>query len=111
MWNDILIFDYNEKSSTLLIFFLNALVFSILLLMKGIKEGKQDSKWLALFILLGALYICPFMLGYAGWYSTIGHHEFMFFMPFQHLFLIGPVFYFYLRSLLVAMFFHSKESL
>ncbi|NQX91677.1 MAG: helix-turn-helix transcriptional regulator [Flavobacteriales bacterium] len=100
MWNDLLIFDYNEMSSTLLIFFINALVFSVLLFRKGIQEGKKDSKWLSLFIFLGALYICPFMLGYAGWYSDIGYRQFMFFVPFQHLFFIGPAFYFYVKSLL-----------
>lgn len=57
-------------------------------------------KWLAAFILLGALYICPFMLGYAGWYSIKSYREFLFFVPFQQVFLIGPVFYFYVKALL-----------
>ncbi len=46
------------------------------------------------------LYICPFMLGYAGWYSIKGYRELLFFIPFQQLFLIGPVLYFYTQSLL-----------
>jgi len=54
--------------------------------------------------LLCVLYICPFMLGYAGWYSTGGHPDIMFFVPFQQLFLIGPVFYFYTQSLLNKSF-------
>lgn len=98
--DDIVFFDYNQKSSVLLIFFFNAVVFSFLLLKKGIRENKNDSKWLAAFIFLGGLYICPFMLGYGGWYSVKSYREFLFFVPFQQLFLLGPVFFFYIKSLL-----------
>lgn len=98
--DEIIYFDYNEKSSVLLIAFFHAIVFSGLLLKQGIREDKKHSKWLAVFIALGGLYICPFMFGYAGWYSVKSYREFLFFVPFQQLFLIGPVFYFYVRSLL-----------
>lgn len=98
--DDIIIFSYNEKSSVLLVFFFNAIVFSYLLLKRGLDENQKHSLWLAAFILLGSLYICPFMLGYAGWYSEDGYREFMFFVPFQQLFLIGPVFFFYIKTLL-----------
>ncbi|MCH2082709.1 MAG: AraC family transcriptional regulator [Saprospiraceae bacterium] len=97
---DIIIFSYNEKSSVLLVFFFNAMVFSYLLLKRGLDENQKHSLWLAAFILLGSWYICPFMLGYAGWYSEDGYREFMFFVPFQQLFLIGPVFFFYIKTLL-----------
>lgn len=102
--DNLLFFSYNHKSSVLLIFFFNALVFSFLLFKKGITENKQDSNWLALFILLGGLYICPFMLGYAGWYSVKSYREFLFFVPFQQLLLIGPVLYFCIQSLLNSQF-------
>ena len=102
--DDILFFDYNQKSSVLLIVFFHAIVFSSLLLKQGIKESKTASKWLAAFLFLGGLYICPFMLGYAGWYSIKSYREFLFFVPFQQLFLIGPVFFFYIKSLLNSTF-------
>jgi AraC-like DNA-binding protein len=76
------------------------MVFSYLLLKRGLDENQKHSLWLAAFILLGSWYICPFMLGYAGWYSEDGYREFMFFVPFQQLFLIGPVFFFYIKTLL-----------
>ena len=98
--NDILYFDFNQKSSVLLIFFFNALLFSYLLLKKGLKEDKRDSIWLAALIFLGGLYICPFMFGYANWYSIKNYREFLFFTPFQHLFLLGPLFFFYVKILL-----------
>ncbi|MEM7105694.1 MAG: hypothetical protein AAF502_21330, partial [Bacteroidota bacterium] len=97
---DIIYFDYNQKSSVLLIFFFNAVVFSYLLLRNGIRENKNHSNWLAAFIILGGLYICPFMFGYANWYAIKSYREFLFFVPFQQLFLIGPIFFFYVKTLL-----------
>lgn len=40
------------------------------------------------------------MFGYAGWYSIKSYREFLFFIPFQQVFLIGPVFYFFVKTLL-----------
>jgi len=98
--DEILIFGYNEKSSPLLIAFVHAILFAFILLKKGIDQNRNDSPWLAAFVFMGGLYICPFMLGYAGWYSVQSYKEFMFFFPFQQLFLIGPVFFFYVQTLL-----------
>ena len=98
--DELIFFDFNQKSSVLLIFFFNAAVFSFLLLKKGVRENRKDSLWLGLFVLLCGLYICPFMLGYAGWYSIKSYREFLFFIPFQQLFLIGPIIFFYTQSLL-----------
>ena len=109
--DEIIYFSHNEKSSVLLIFFFNAVLFSYLLFKNGFFENKQSSKWLATFIILGGLYICPFMLGYAGWYGKDGYFEIMFFVPFQQLFLIGPVFYFYVKSLLNKNFRVSKREI
>lgn len=107
----ILFFDYNQKSSVLLIFFFHAIVFSFLILTKGISENKRDSRWLAAFILLGGLYICPFMCGYGGWYSVKSTREFLFFVPFQQLFLLGPVFFFYVKTLLNSNLQLSRKDL
>ena len=96
----ILYFDYNQKSSFLLIFFFQAMVYALLLLKKGIQGNEQHSKWLAAFVFLGGLYVCPFMFGYAGWYGKDGYREFLFFMPFQQLFLLGPVFFYYVKTLI-----------
>lgn len=95
---DIFYFNFNEKSSVLLIFFFNAILFSYLLTRNGISENKNHSKWLAAFIILGGLYICPFMFGYAGWYAKKSYREFLFFVPFQQLFLLGPVFFYYVKT-------------
>ena len=44
------------------------------------------------------------MLGFAGWYDSQPYRDFMFYMPFQHLFFIGPVLFFYIQSLLNPSF-------
>ena len=107
--DELIFFDFNQKSSVLLIFFFNAVVFSYLLFKKGFKENRQDTYWLGLFVLLCGLYICPFMLGYAGWYSIKSYREFLFFVPFQQLLLIGPIIFFYTQSLLNKDFKLSKK--
>lgn len=52
------------------------------------------------------------MLGYAGWYSGGVYRQLLFYIPFQQLFLIPPVLYFYIRSLLDNSFsFKPKDRL
>jgi hypothetical protein len=85
-------FDFNQKSSLLLIFFFNGIVFSYLLFKRAITHKDNPSKWLGWFVLLSTLYISPFLFGYAGWYSKKLYLETLFFIPFQQLFLIGPSF-------------------
>lgn len=105
-----MLFDFSLKSSLLLIFFFHGLVFCFLLLKKGIQNPDHSNLWLSLFVFLCALYIAPFMLGYAGWYVEEPQRGFMFFMPFQQLFLLGPVIYFYTQSLLDKSFhLHPRE--
>lgn len=65
------------------------------------------------------MYLVPYMLGYAGWYSdglTITIFSFklftvniLFFVPFMQVLLIGPVVYFYTKSILNASFKISKN--
>ncbi|MCB0647127.1 MAG: AraC family transcriptional regulator [Saprospiraceae bacterium] len=104
-----MLFDFNLKSSFLLIFFINGLVFSGLLFEKGILHKHRPSIWLACFTLLCVLYISPFMLGYAGWYSRYPYREFLFYFPFQQLLLIPPVLYFYFKGLLDESFQFQKK--
>lgn len=44
------------------------------------------------------------MLGFAGWYDNQPYRDILFYTPFQHLFFIGPVLYFYTQSLLNPSF-------
>tara|TARA_R110002126_G_C10490551_1_gene503849 strand:+ start:24508 stop:25683 length:1176 start_codon:yes stop_codon:yes gene_type:complete len=102
-------FGFGQKSSLLLIFFFHGIVFSALLLRKGIIYSNKASKWLSFLLFLCAMYIAPYMLGYAGWYSKKITSEILFFIPFMQVLLIGPVIYFYTKSLLNNSFKISKK--
>ncbi len=105
-----MLFSFSLKSSILLIFFLHGIVFSTLLLIKGLQTKNKSSLWLSLYTILCSLYIAPFMLGYAGWYSQQPYRNILFYIPFQQLFLIPPVLYFYFKTLLDKSFqFSIKE--
>lgn len=97
-------FGFNEKSSSLLIFFFHDIIFSVLLLRNGFKTGHTASKWLSLLLFLCALYITPYMFGYAGWYGKDLTADILFFLPLMQVLLIGPVVYFYTKSLLNVNF-------
>ncbi|AEE51838.1 helix-turn-helix domain-containing protein [Haliscomenobacter hydrossis] len=103
-------FHFSFYSSILLIFFTQGLVFSFLLLKKGIDEDSNASQWLSLFVFLCCLYIAPWMLGHAGWYSLQPYQDIMFYVPFQQLFLIGPIFFFYTQSLLNPSFRFTRRA-
>ncbi len=103
-------FHFGQKSSLLLIFFFNGIVFSFLLLRKGIASHNNSSKWLSFLLFLSAIYIVPYMLGYAGWYEKDITSDILFFLPFMQVLVIGPVLFFYIKSLLNTNFeFQNKD--
>ncbi len=105
-------FNYNWRSSLLLIFFVHGLVYAFLLFRKGIKNNSASDKWLGFFLLLCILYICPWMLGYAGWYNgkeCMDCRNFMFYMPMTHPLLMAPGIFFYIKSLLNPSFKFQKK--
>jgi AraC-like DNA-binding protein len=104
-----MLFSFSLKSSILLIFFLHGIVFSTLLFIKWLQTENKSSLWLSLFTVLCSFYIAPFMFGYAGWYSQQPYRNILFFTPFQQLFLLPPVLYFYFKTLLDKSFQFSKK--
>ena len=102
-------FDFNFHSSLLLITFSNGLVYSVLLLKKAVQTKQKSNYWLSLFVLLCSLYVAPWMLGFAGWYDQQPYRNFMFYVPFQQLFLVGPVLFFYIQTLLNPSFRLQKK--
>lgn len=105
-----MLFDFNFYSSLLLVFFTNGLLYSFLLFKKGFDTATAAPKWLAFFILLCSLFIAPWMLGFAGWYDTQPYRDIIFYIPFRHLYFIGPTIYFYVQSLLNPKFTFSSKS-
>jgi AraC-like DNA-binding protein len=104
-----MLFDFNRFSSLLLIFFVHGLVYSILLYRKSIVNETRSDKWLGLFLFLCILYISPWMVGFAGWYDNQPYRDILFYVPFQQLFFIGPVIFFYVQSLLNPSFRFGKK--
>lgn len=104
-------FNFNEKSGLLLIFFFHGIVFSMILLRRWFIHQNKSNKWLSFLLFLCALYLCPYMLGYAGWYSPRVKitSEILFFIPFMQVLIIGPVIYFYVQNLLNTHFKFQKK--
>ncbi|WP_309641969.1 AraC family transcriptional regulator [Flavobacterium sp.] len=103
-----MLFEFGFYSSLLLISFSQGIIYSVLLLIKAIRTDNKSNYWLSLFVFLCSLYIAPWMLGFAGWYDTQPYRDFLFYMPFQHLFFIGPIIFFYTQSLLNPSFRFSR---
>ncbi|MEN9570864.1 MAG: hypothetical protein RL172_2095, partial [Bacteroidota bacterium] len=89
-----LYFEFGFYSSLLLIFFVHGFVYALLLYRKALKNASTADKWLSLFLILCILYITPWMVGFGGWYDNQPYRDILFYVPFQHLFLIGPVTFF-----------------
>lgn len=104
-----MLFQFNRYSSLLLIFFVHGLVYAFLLYRRSRKEERSSDGWLAFFLLLCILYITPWMVGFAGWYDNQPYRDVLFYVPFQHLLLIGPVVFFYVQSLLNPSFRFTRK--
>ncbi len=91
-------FYFGPYSSLLLIFFVHLLVFSGLVLRKSILNDSKADRWLSTLLFLGAVFIAPWMLGFGGWYGEQPYRDILFYVPFNHALLIGPVVYFYVQA-------------
>ncbi|MBC6992724.1 AraC family transcriptional regulator [Neolewinella lacunae] len=92
-------FDFNFYSSLLLIGFVQGLVYACLLLLRGLRQDRISDFFAASILLVGALYVAPWMLGFAGWYDA---HDWrttlMFYGSWNNLSLLGPLVWLYFRS-------------
>ena len=93
-------FIFNLYSSLLLPFFVQGIVVSGVLGWRSRREDTAADAWLALLLVLFALRLAQWMLGFAGWYDAHdAHSTFMFYFPFSNWLAVGPALYFYFRSL------------
>lgn len=95
----------------LLLFFIAVLIYALLLWLRGSRNDSVPDKLLAAFLVLCCLYIFPWMVGYAGWYDGKKgpYRNILFYVPFQHQLIFGPVIYFYVKSLLNLRFGWRKK--
>lgn len=103
-------FNFNFYSSLLLIGFVQAVIYSILLFNRGKREERIADFFATGILLVGALYVAQWMLGFAGWYDA---HDWrttlMFYVKWGNLALLGPFIWFYFRSLTNGAFRWQKK--
>ncbi|MFM6925150.1 MAG: helix-turn-helix domain-containing protein [Ferruginibacter sp.] len=103
-------FDFNLYSGLLIPFFVQGILFSIILFVRGKQEEKLSDTLLGWLLLLNAIKIAFWMLGFAGWYDTHdAYSSFMFYFPFNNVLWMGPLLYFYLLSLTNTEFVFQKK--
>ena len=92
-------FSFGLYSSLLLPLVLQGLLFSGLLMVRGLRQGRLSDRLLAILLLLLTLRPLHWMLGFAGWYdSHDGYTTFVFYLPWSWLLAYGPLAYLYFRS-------------
>ncbi len=96
-----MLFSFNLYSSLLLIFFVHILVYATMLMYRGVKQERLSDKLMSVFLLLAALSVVPWMTGFAGWYDGYKgpYREILFYTPFVHGLFMGPLLYFYVKSI------------
>lgn len=99
-----MLFQFGLRSSLLLIFFTHLCVYAVLFLKRGSSQERLSDRILGIFCLLSALFIFPWMSGFAGWYDTQPYREFLFYTPFIHALFFGPLLFLYLKSLTNAQY-------
>lgn len=94
-----MLFQFSLYSCLPLIFFFHILVYSTLFLVRGIKQDIYADKLMSCFLLVAALMIIPFMVGFAGWYDNQPYRDILFFTPLVHSLAIGPLLYYYIKAI------------
>ncbi|MEM9884650.1 MAG: helix-turn-helix domain-containing protein [Bacteroidota bacterium] len=105
-------FYFSQHSAPLFFGFLQGMIYAILLLLRGYKREMLSDKLLAGVLLVCAFSVAQYMLGFGGWYdSRDGYSTFMFYFPFHNYLLLGPLIYFYFRSLTNHQFSFQKRDI
>jgi AraC-like DNA-binding protein len=96
-----MVFDFNLYSSLLLVFFVHILIYAIMFWRRGVAHERLSDKLLGSFLFLSALYVFPWMVGFAGWYWTGNamYREILFYAPFVHGLFFGPLLFLYVKSI------------
>ncbi|MFN0203597.1 MAG: helix-turn-helix domain-containing protein [Bacteroidia bacterium] len=103
-------FSFNFYSSLLLPAFFQGIIFTVLLLIRWLKEKSLKDFWLAVLILLASIRVSYWMLGFAGWYDMHDARTvFMFYFPFSTLIVLGPSLYLYFLYLTNANYQLQKK--
>jgi len=93
-------FDFNLESSLLLLGFTQGMVYGGLLLWRGFTARRLSDRFLGCLLIVICLHLSHYMLGFAGWFNTRdAYTTFMFYFPIENMLWVGPLVYYYFRSL------------
>lgn len=93
-------FEFNLYSSLLLLGFTQGMVYGGLLLWRGFSAQRLSDRILGSLLIVICLHLSHYMLGFAGWFNgRDAYTTFMFYFPIENLLLVGPLIYYYFRSL------------
>lgn len=108
-----MLFKFNLYSSLLLIFFFHIVVYALMLWWRALKQESTADKLLGSFLFLAALYVVPWMTGFAGWYDFEKpvYKNILFYTPFVHGLFFGPLLYLYVKSITNFNYRLSKKDL
>ena len=92
-------FYFNQYSSLLLVGLIPALLHAVLLFVRARREERWSDFLAGCILVVGALYVAQWMLGFAGWYDERDWRTtVMFYVQWDNLIVLGPLCWFYFRA-------------
>ncbi|MEM7571346.1 MAG: helix-turn-helix domain-containing protein [Bacteroidota bacterium] len=93
-------FEINYYSGLLLPIVLQGMIYGCLMVGRGWKEQHLADRLLGFFLILSALRVTQWMLGFGTWYNNKdAQTQFMYYFPWDWTWFLGPLLYFYFRAL------------
>lgn len=99
-------FQLNIFAIVLLFAFVQGVIYTALFIKRGIQEERQSDFWMAAAIVALCIANLPSMLGFMGIY-VLGQQ--LWFAPYSTSLVIGPIFYYYLKTQINTDFQFSKQ--
>ncbi|MFK7770697.1 MAG: helix-turn-helix domain-containing protein [Saprospiraceae bacterium] len=90
--------NFNLYSLTLLIFVLQGLIFALLLLKRYFSKKHLSDLFLSLLLIISGYHSTTYIIGFMDWYDTYRNTKINYWLI-NFLFAIGPLIYFYIKSL------------
>lgn len=95
-----MLFEFNVYSSLLLPCFVQGVIFTFIYFYQAYVRQETHWGWLAGIILFYTFYVGNWMIGFAGWYDAHDSYTtFAYYFPWVNWFMIGPLVYFFFRTL------------
>ncbi|MFK8007256.1 MAG: helix-turn-helix domain-containing protein [Saprospiraceae bacterium] len=90
--------NFNLYSLTLLIFVLQGLIFALLLLKRYFSKKHLSDLFLSLLLIISGYHSTTYIIGFMDWYDTYQNTKINYWLI-HFIFAIGPLIYFYIKSL------------